>query len=66
MYRVLLRNWDSITDLFFLSVAIRFAKQLNVPNAHVMKFSGLSKTDEYELKDNEVVRTDGQPKEVSE
>lgn len=37
--------------------AVRFAKQLNMPNAHVMKFSGLKKTDEYELKDMEVIRS---------
>uniref|UniRef100_A0A1Q3FIA3 Uncharacterized protein n=1 Tax=Culex tarsalis TaxID=7177 RepID=A0A1Q3FIA3_CULTA len=39
-----------------LPQAVRFAKQLNMPNAHVMKFSGLKKTDEYELKDMEVIR----------
>ncbi|XP_062562941.1 uncharacterized protein LOC134226283 [Armigeres subalbatus] len=46
--------------------AIRFAKQLNIPNAQVMKFSGITKKDEYELKDNEVIRAGDQPKDVSD
>lgn len=39
-----------------LPQAIRFAKQLNLPNAKVVKLSGLTKTDEYELKDHHVIR----------
>uniref|UniRef100_A0A182UP82 Myosin-2 essential light chain n=1 Tax=Anopheles merus TaxID=30066 RepID=A0A182UP82_ANOME len=40
-----------------LPQAIRFAKQLNLPNAKVVKLSGLTKTDEYELKDHHVIRS---------
>ncbi|ETN61325.1 hypothetical protein AND_007022 [Anopheles darlingi] len=39
-----------------LPQAIRFAHQLNLPNAKVIKYSGFTKADEYELKDNEVIR----------
>ncbi|XP_055618869.1 uncharacterized protein LOC129763647 [Toxorhynchites rutilus septentrionalis] len=49
-----------------MSQAIRYAKQLNMPNAHVMKFSGFSKTDEYELKDMEVIHDSVGPKESSD
>ncbi|XP_053670268.1 uncharacterized protein LOC128720614 [Anopheles nili] len=48
-----------------LPQAVRFAKQLNLPNAKVLKFNGLSKTDEYVLQDLEIVRTpDGKPSTV--
>ena len=53
-----------VINVVFFSVAVRFAKQLNLPNAHVMKYSGFKKTDEYDLKDNEVVRKGDQSKEV--
>uniref|UniRef100_A0A182Q0Q8 Uncharacterized protein n=1 Tax=Anopheles farauti TaxID=69004 RepID=A0A182Q0Q8_9DIPT len=39
-----------------LPQAVRFAKQLNLPNAKVIKFNGITKTDEYELKDMQVLR----------
>ncbi|XP_055541274.1 uncharacterized protein LOC129727443 [Wyeomyia smithii] len=41
-----------------LPQAYRIAKQLNVQNARVMKFAGVSKKDEYEIKDMEIVRED--------
>ncbi|XP_058840025.1 uncharacterized protein LOC131695500 [Topomyia yanbarensis] len=46
--------------------AVRFAKQLNLPNAQVLKFSGFSKTDAYELKDMEIIRKEEGVKKVSE
>ncbi|XP_058454643.1 uncharacterized protein LOC131432413 [Malaya genurostris] len=49
-----------------LPPAVRYAKQLNMPNAHVLKFKGLSKTDEYELKDMEIVRKKDVAEEVLE
>ncbi|XP_050084040.1 uncharacterized protein LOC126570366 [Anopheles aquasalis] len=39
-----------------LPQAIRFSHQLNMPNAKVIKYSGFTKADEYELKDHEVIR----------
>ncbi|XP_055587511.1 uncharacterized protein LOC129739958 [Uranotaenia lowii] len=42
--------------------AIRFATQLNLPNAQVLKFSGFKKTDQYELKDMEVIRSGDETK----